>query len=126
MWQGLSVFKETQELNQSIEEALGFLKEARVKTLASEEAQQYGVHFEEGRFILFGGASYNPASTTSSFFMPSSIRISNINLAGGGSDVVFERLTGKTTQPGVITFESRRSQRQRNIEILDSGLASPQ
>jgi prepilin-type N-terminal cleavage/methylation domain-containing protein len=126
MWMGLSSFRESYELDQSADAILALLKDARTRTLASDGATQYGVHFEETKVVLFSGASYNPAGAIDTFQLPSSIRISSVNLAGGGRDTVFARLSGATTQSGTIVLESLRRGFIKNIEILNSGLAEAQ
>lgn len=126
MWSGLTSFQESHQFNQGIEVTFVFLKDARTRTLASQAAKRYGVHFEETQIVLFEGASYNPANAISTFAMPSLIRISAISLMGGGQDVVFERLTGKTSQYGTINFASRRTAKNKTIQILSSGLYEAQ
>ena len=126
MWRGLFSFRESYELNHSVGAAFGFLKDARTRTLASEGAKQYGVHFEETQIILFDGASHSPANTIGTFRMPPLVRISSINLAGSGQDVVFLRLTGGTVQFGTIGFETKRALMQKTVHVLSSGLSEVQ
>ncbi len=81
------------------------LNEARSLTLSSKYADRYGVHFASSSVTLFQGATYIAGSATNTTALLNSLtHISSINLAGGGSDVVFQRLTGKTTHSGSVTI----------------------
>ncbi|MDO8500146.1 MAG: prepilin-type N-terminal cleavage/methylation domain-containing protein [bacterium] len=126
IWRGLSSFSEAYGLNHGISATLGLIKDARTRTLASEGARQYGVHFEETQAVLFWGASFNPANVLVTLIMPVLVRISSVDLAGGGQDIVFGRLTGATAQPGTIEFETKRSETHKTIQVLSSGLFEAQ
>ncbi len=77
------------------------ITEARSKTLAGENAAQHGVYVGDDGLVSFRGATYNPLDmTNSSTTLNSLIGIRNINLAGGGRSIVFQKLTGVTTQSG--------------------------
>src|SRR3989344_8298077 len=81
------------------------LNEARSLTLSSKYASQYGVHFASSSITLFQGAIYNAASATNTTeLLNSLVRISQIDLTEGGSDVVFQRLTGVAMQSGSLTL----------------------
>ena len=99
------IFQRESDLGNSSEKIINILRVAKNKTLASEEASQYGVHFEADKYVLFKGASYNPLAPENEIHnLPSSIEIYEINLAGGGSEVVFNRLTGATNQFGQVSL----------------------
>jgi hypothetical protein len=83
------------------EQVLSTLAAAREKTLAGINNSQYGVHFQSDRLILFRGASY-PGTTVQTIDLDSTITIPTITLAGGGTNVIFNRLTGATAQTGTI------------------------
>jgi len=99
------------------------LNQARVLTLSSKNDTQYGVHFEAGSVTRFAGASYSaldPANT--SFPLNSQVAVST-NLAGGATDVVFERLTGKTLQSGTVTlYLPLNASSTRSLTIFATGL----
>ena len=100
------------------------LQLARNRTLASVNDTQYGVHFESNQFTLFVGNSYNSAALDNETHdLPSGIEISSINLIGGGSDVIFERVDGTTDQSGTLDVVLTRDTTNTNtISILPSGL----
>lgn len=105
---GLSSFVQSRnirDLSSSGQNALSVLRQAQSRALAGENNSAWGVHLETSQFVLFRGSTYTGASFTKNFLLPSAIEIANISLAGGGSDVVFNRIDGSTTQAG--TFDLR-------------------
>ncbi|MFA4890139.1 MAG: prepilin-type N-terminal cleavage/methylation domain-containing protein [Candidatus Paceibacterota bacterium] len=123
-----SGFRQNQLLNSDVNKAVSIINEARSKTLSSQDFSQYGVHFETTKLALFKGATYvasspdNASSTLSSF-----IEISEISLAGEGSDVIFQKLTGKTDQSGAITFRVKAdTSKTKTINISSTGITNVQ
>lgn len=123
-----SGFRQNQLLNSDVNKAISVINEARSKTLSSQDFSQYGVHFEASQIVVFKGATYvasspdNATSTLSSF-----IEISGISLNGGGSDVVFQKLTGKTDNYGTITFRVKANTgKTKMISIKSTGITDVQ
>jgi Tfp pilus assembly protein FimT len=87
-------------LNNSGGEILTILRQAQARSLAGENNSSWGVHVDATSFVLFRGSSFAGATTTESFSLPANLEIANINLTGGGSDIVFKRLDGRTDQSG--------------------------
>ncbi|MBX4181331.1 hypothetical protein KW807_00505, partial [Candidatus Parcubacteria bacterium] len=80
------------------------LNEARSTTLSSLNASQYGVKVDPTQVTLFKGSSYSVGAPDNVLnTLDSSVGIRNISLAGGATQVVFDRLTGRTGESG--TFE---------------------
>jgi len=96
---GFSRATESTDLKTSAFKAVDALQFARTRTIASLASSQYGVHF-----VLFRGATYNASDPDNIVYALSSrVEIADITLTGGGSDVVFDRITGKTAQNGTVT-----------------------
>ncbi len=93
------------ELATSGENVLSVLRLAQAKALGSEDGSQWGVWLGQSRVILFRGPSFAGSTSTQIFDLPSNLEIVNINLAGGGQEVLFKRLDGGTDNPG--TFDAR-------------------
>lgn len=85
---------------------VSILKLAQSRALAGENNSQWGVRLESGRFILFQGVTYAGAANTQIYVLPSHIQIWNIALAGGGQDVIFKKLTGRTDQSGIFELQA--------------------
>ena len=130
-------FQEESDLSNSAEEIVSVLRLARNKTLASVEASQWGVYFSTStvphQYILFKGTDFASHSTSSdeAYKILGSVEISEITLEdlNGGDppnpplcEVVFERLTGETYQPGEISLRLKNSLKTRTIQIKNFGL----
>src|SRR5262245_58562035 len=114
-------FRNNQLLTGASEQMLATLNKARAKTLSSVASSQYGVHFLANQIVLFKGSSY-PGTEPETILLDPLIQLSTISLAGGGSDVIFQRLTGKTSQSGTVTVSlvSNGSQ-SRTITVGSTG-----
>ena len=115
-----------QALDKQTSVILSLLEQARGLTLSAKNASVYGVHFETAKAILFTGPTYS-AGAASNIGEPvhSSLQISAISLAGGGSDVIFNRLVGDTAQYGTVTLSLLASTTQtKTVTIFSTGIAS--
>jgi len=118
-------FKNSQLLVSSAEQVASALREARANTLAAKNNTMHGVHFESGRFVSFQTAwSEGGAENTITMFQ-NPVYLSTISLSGGGSDVVFTRLTGTTNQSGTLVLQLiGNDSSQKTITIDASGAVS--
>lgn len=118
-------FRNTQLLRVSAEDVLSTLAKARTKTLAGHNDSAYGVHFESNRLVLFAGETYNQNSPYNEVItIHPLINVSNISLTGGGSDLVFRRLTGAATKSGTVTLSlASDASVTKIITISASGIA---
>lgn len=116
-------FQNKMGLDETADQAVNILRLAQNKTLASEEQTSYGVHFAADNFILFAGSSYTPASPSNQQYdLAKGLEFFNVNLAGSGQDVVFNRLNGRTNQFGQVSLRMAVDQTQiRNIYISSAG-----
>lgn len=120
-------FQRESDLNNSTEEIINTLRLAQSKTLASEAASQYGLYFDTfvspHQYILFKGSDFATRDTSFDeiYELPDTVEIYEINL-GGGKEVVFNRLTGETNQPGNVALRLKTdSTKNRIIYIEDYG-----
>jgi hypothetical protein len=100
------------------------LNEARALTLASYDNTVYGVHLLPDRATLFKGNTFSSSDPDNKVNVISSrVSISNIVLSGGGNDIIFQRLTGKTGQNGTITLSLISDpSKSKTITIQVSGI----
>ena len=117
-------FNRAQALTSATESIHAALNEARSLTLASKSRTVYGVHFDMGSTTLFQGAMYTSTDPNNEVIMLSNaVIISSVSLEGGGQDVVFDRLTGKTSQYGTITLSlTADATKTRTVTIDTSGI----
>ncbi len=118
----------TKGLDANTQRVLADLNKARSLTLASLNADTFGVHFESDRVTLFEGASFATASSTDTVdILDPSVTIAAVTLAGGGSDVVFQRLTGDTNASGFVELSlSSSSSVKKIITIYQTGTVDAQ
>lgn len=119
-------FRHNKILDTGTENILSMLSKARGNTLASKDGYQYGIHFQADRTVLFHGATYNSSDSTNEInILDTALEISSISLTGGGTDVLFDRLTGKTNQDGTITLRVKSdTSKIRTITIIGTGIAT--
>lgn len=122
---GYGTISRNAELKTTAFKVVDVLNLARTRTLASLGSSNYGVHFEQTQFALFKGSTYNALDPDTIFYpFASSVEVGAITLAGGASDVVFERLTGKTAQTGTVRVQlAGDPSKSKIISIIGSGRA---
>lgn len=114
-------FQKKSELTNSVEELVSVLRLSRNKTMASETASNFGVHFESVKFVLFRGTSYNPSATDNEIHnLSKRVEIYEINLSGGGAEVIFNRVTGETNQTGTISLRLKDDVSQTETAVVYS------
>ena len=102
-----SQFRIKKTMDAAVEEVLAAFSQAHLDTIASKNSQQYGVHLDANSVVYYIGPTYvADTSTNISYAIHPVLEIANITLAGGGVNVLFNRLTGGTSQAG--TFEVRQ------------------
>lgn len=121
-----SGFRNSKVLDTASEESLALLSEARGSTLAGKDSYQYGVHLAAGQMVLYRGAVYSSSDTNNKIVtLDGALEIVSITLTGGGSDVLFDRLTGKTSQPGAFVIRVKsNTAKARTITVNGTGIAS--
>lgn len=124
----LSSLRKSQLLNSAVDETTALINEARSRTLASRDFSQYSIHFESSRIVLFKGTIFSePNFENEETVFSYDIEISNISLNGGGSNVIFQKLTGKTDEYGSITLRIKSApSKTRTIIINATGIVNVQ
>ena len=93
-------FRDTQVLSATAEEVSALLTEARAASLASKESSSYGVHIESSRTVYFKGTSFSDGAADNKEVRFDTAVEAKATLEGGGADVVFDQLSGETSQIG--------------------------
>jgi len=100
-----SNLNKSQALDKTSSYVASIIEEARGNTLFSKNDSQYGVKFETSRIIMFKGSTYSSSNPDNVIYdLNNLVTISNISLSGGGSEIVFDRLTGNPSQTGTLTL----------------------
>lgn len=120
-------FKKSEALNKDTETIVEVLRQARSQTMSSQNASQYGVHFTSSQVTIFTGATYSSsASSNQNFILSSTDTLLTISLVGGGTDIVFSRLSGETSQNGTVVVSSPDTSRIKTVTIYKTGLVDSQ
>lgn len=97
------------QLNVSARDSQQLIRTAQVLSMATRDDDQYGVHYTTGSggtIILFKGASYASRDLTYdelTYTLPNSLSLSSTI---SGSDVVFLKREGSTSNIGTLTLTS--------------------
>ncbi len=119
-----SGYRNSQALSNAENETVALVNEARSRTLAGDSANAYGIHLEASRVVLFVGSSFIDTATSNRVVsFDNTITMTSLSLAGGGSDVIFKKLTGGTDQYGSFVLQqisNPSNQKTININKLGS------
>lgn len=92
-----------QSLDKSTDAVVAVLAQARSLTISAKGASAYGVRLLATGPVLFSGTTYNSADAANKpFVLDPRLSLASTTLAGAGSDVLFSKLTGTTTQSGTF------------------------
>lgn len=120
-------FRKNQALIMDTDTVVGLLRQARNQSLSSKNSYSYGVHFSAPKVTIFTGPTYSSSATDNEdFTLSSTDTILTIGLNGGGSDVVFNRLTGETSQNGTVVISSPGIPETKTVTIYKTGLVVSQ
>ena len=119
-----SKLNSAQALDKSATLVTAVLDEARSLTLSSKGDSQYGIYFGDSQVTLFKGATYSPSDPANVVTnLHALVSLRNITLFGGGTSVVFKRLTGNTNQTGTAEVFLKDSPTTfRTITISATGI----
>ena len=97
--------RNVRDLTTSAQNMISIIRVAQSKTLAGENDSSWGVHLQTNQITLFAGDTFAASTFTQAYALPPSIEITNIALTGGGSDIIFQRVTGQTNQNGTFALD---------------------
>lgn len=120
-----SKFNSSKALNQSASLVVSVLNEARSRTLSSVDASGYGINFQESQVVLFKGTVYSPSDPSNIVTgINPLVNLRNIALLGGGTSVVFKRLTGNVDEAGTLElFLKATPETFRTVSISSTGIS---
>lgn len=114
------------ELKNEALKMVDMLRRARGQAMAGQEDSAWGVHFETGKYVLFRGSAYSASDAfNEEISLPAVLTISAINLNGGGSDAVFSKIRGETSNYGTTTIQNDLGE-TKNILINSYGTIQTQ
>ena len=120
-------FQKETDLTNTVAEVVSILRVAHSRTVSSEGDIQHGVYFNAStsphQYTLFRGASYASRTVTFDevYELPDAVNFSIISF-GGGKELVFDRITGNTSQSGsTVLILSADSTKTETIYVESSG-----
>ncbi len=117
-----SRYRKVQILKSETEHLVLLLREARSRTLSSENSLQYGVYVTSNSVTMFSGSAYvSGASGNQTTAVDSAVTLTP-SLAGGGNTILFKRLSGATDQSGTIVVAVVGDTTQHTVTISSLGL----
>ena len=120
-------YRKNQSLQKDTETVTEVLERARIETISSQNAMQYGVHIANDKITLFTGPTYSSGDPLNrDFALAPTDTIVTISLTGGGSEVVFSRLSGETNQSGTVVLSSPSISKTKTVTIYKTGLVESQ
>ena len=91
-------FRRNSLLNTNTQNLVTLINRARLLSVSSKDDNQYGVHLEASKVVLFKGTTYTGGvATNEEVVFDAGLSLSSINISGGGAEVLFEKVTGATT-----------------------------
>ena len=123
-----SSFRNDKTVDIAADQVLSVINEARVKTVSSEDYSRFGVHFETSRVVLFKGDVFTePNSSNTETPVSPLAEISDISLNGGGTNLVFQKLTGKTGNYGSLRIRLKSdNSKYKTISVKSTGIVNIQ
>ncbi len=119
--------RKNQALVKDTEIIVEVLNEARSLTLSSKDSTNYGVHIASDKVTFFTGGTYSAGNSTNVVYpLNTTDTILTISLSGGGSDVIFNRLTGETSQNGTVVVSSPGISQSKTVTIYKTGVIESQ
>lgn len=103
-----AAFHKQTALDIAVQQLISNIQLVRSKSVGSEFQEQYGIHFAADSYVLFQGAAYNPSHPSNKTVIIDPLEFHSISL-GGGSDVVFDRVTGTTQNTGTVGIRDKNN-----------------
>lgn len=120
-----SSFRRSSVLNTEVQELVTVINRARLLSVSSKNDQQFGVHLESGKVVLFEGSTYSAgASTNETHTFNSMLTLSPVVVSGGGAEVLFEKVTGATAQNATTTLLVTGTTASTTVVIRPTGVAT--
>ncbi len=114
-----SAFRDAQVLNGETSQVVSILDKARAQTLNSKGDSEYGVRVNGDRVILFTGLVFSSSSPSNEeYVLHSAVALGGTTITGGGTDIIFNRLTGETGNYGSSTVYLKSDQTKQHTIIV--------
>lgn len=118
-------FRRNSMLNTDTMNLITLINRARLLSVSSKDDEQYGIHLEPSKAVLFKGVTYSAgAPTNETHEFSTGLTLSSFAINGGGSEVLFDKVTGATTQNATTTLLVTGTTSSTTVLILQTGVAT--
>lgn len=109
------------ELYTTTKEVVQAIKSSQNNSRNNFQNQNNGIYFTNQNYTIFSGNSYNPLNETNQTTeLPNGVSISNIQLGGSNTTIIFEKFTGQPDTTGTITIGNANN--YTTISLDNNGL----
>jgi type II secretory pathway pseudopilin PulG len=120
-----SSLRNNSSLQKDVSQAKSILEEARYSSISEKGDYSYGVHLQSDGLVSFRGSVYNSADAQNNTQLFDDATIDNISLNGGGSEVIFSKITGSTNNFGTFRIKSLKDpNKSTTIRVIETGVIS--
>lgn len=110
------------DLNSQTSQFVSRLRLAQSNARSGKNDSPHGVHLAGDKYVVFAGGTYvEGADANFEVVLPESIAIQNINLNGGGNDIVFSAPYGETSNFGTLDFAASQTGTVKTVTITQIG-----
>ncbi|MEK7635439.1 MAG: prepilin-type N-terminal cleavage/methylation domain-containing protein [Patescibacteria group bacterium] len=100
-----------------------FIRDAQMLSVTSKNAMPFGIHLQNDKVVLFEGSTYVAGGANEKVMAFSNkVYLYGYSLNGGGSDIIFTRLTGATANFGTITLSLKDNSASTTVTVLQTGI----
>lgn len=118
-------FRRNSILNTEAQELVTMINRARLLSVSSKNDDRFGIHLEAGNVTLFQGATYTVGAPTNEVHsFDSAVALSMITINGGGSELLFEKVTGATSQNATTTLLVTGTTASTTVLVLPTGVVT--
>ena len=111
------------DLNSQRDVFVSYLRLAQSDSASGKDSESHGIHLAESYYAVFVGDAYvEGGSGNISIELPDSLIFTNINLNGGGEDIIFDSPFGETDEYGTVDLFSEQTNKTSQITINSLGL----
>ncbi len=112
-------------INTEASSMIAYIRLIQSNTSSGLDNSVHGIHLEQESYTSFLGDTYNPLDVKNfTISLPPTVVIQNINLNGGGSDIVFSRPFGETNTYGTFELSTIDAIKTIPISITNIGTIS--
>jgi len=116
-------FSSKESLEKDIAGLTAVIRNARLLSVASKDASVFGVHLESDKAVLFEGNPYVAGGANEKIMeFSKNVYLYSYSLNLGVPDIIFDRLTGNTSNFGSITLSLKDDSASTTITILSTGV----